>query len=118
MASMSAWSSSEGRLARAQLRATKRSSVGRVGGAEGRARTASAVSKSGECRAVIDAHASRATASVWVTSEARERGAVAEAGPGARHNARLCVGGQDQEDLRRIIVALCERGPCSARELR
>ena len=47
--------------------------MGRVGGAE--------------------QHASRATANVRCSSEARERGAVAEAGPGARHNAPLCVMG-------------------------
>jgi hypothetical protein len=38
-------------------------------------------------------HASRATASVRLNSEARKRGAAAEADPGARHNASFCDAG-------------------------
>ena len=66
---------------------------GRVGGAERRARTASAQTAQRQMRRRRIVHASRGTASVRLSSEARERGAAAEAGPGARHNAEFCVAG-------------------------
>jgi hypothetical protein len=61
------------------------------GWAERRARTASAWVEAAAGAAALMCTRAGPRRACGVGSEARERGAVAEAGPGARHNARLSV---------------------------